>query len=108
MNSADDPIQAPSPSEADCAGDPASLTELIESWIELLSFVRPRSANRVLLTDYFLEKFSAAAQPFFHLLVEINALLCRDELGDKERTIAEHYLKVLSPLAERFGIYEEK
>ncbi|MFN8392448.1 MAG: TGS domain-containing protein [Bdellovibrionota bacterium] len=89
-----------------------SESECFSFWMRTLSFVRPSPSNRDLLSAYFLERFSASAELFYQLLVELDAYL--DNFLDGALTelelkrIAQNYLEVLSPLAERFGIFREK
>ncbi|MBP9838470.1 MAG: bifunctional (p)ppGpp synthetase/guanosine-3',5'-bis(diphosphate) 3'-pyrophosphohydrolase [Proteobacteria bacterium] len=85
---------------------------LLAPWIELLSILRSTPANRTLLSEYLLERFSGNTELYYSLLILIKNALLEDSLTFSKplcmENIADNYLRVLSPLAERFGIFEEK
>ncbi|KKW36694.1 MAG: (P)ppGpp synthetase I, SpoT/RelA [Candidatus Peribacteria bacterium GW2011_GWB1_54_5] len=79
-----------------------------QRWISFLTCVRDTPQNQDLLLQYFLEQFLGAPELFYEFLFTLQKKL---ELGRKKTVkeqLAREYLRVLSPLCERFGMFEEK
>ncbi|MFA6435749.1 MAG: TGS domain-containing protein [Candidatus Gracilibacteria bacterium] len=77
-------------------------------WTDLLSFVREKSKNQILLFDCFFEHFAAHPTLFYEIVVLFRQELTQEKDNEKRQRLSRQYLKVLSPLLERFGFFEEK
>ncbi|MBI5793604.1 bifunctional (p)ppGpp synthetase/guanosine-3',5'-bis(diphosphate) 3'-pyrophosphohydrolase [Candidatus Uhrbacteria bacterium] len=82
--------------------------EQCERWLGMLQFVRPGAANDKLLTQYFFAVFSRQPESLYDFLQFFRTHLSAHASSADVRPLAEKYLKVLSPLCERFGVFEEK
>lgn len=79
-----------------------------QHWNNFLIFVRDTPVNQTLLTEYFLEQFLDAPGIFYEFLLSMQAQLESSRKKDERENLAREYLRVLSPLCERFGVFGEK
>lgn len=82
--------------------------QIFEEWVQFLLKIQLGRKNNALVTLYFFGKFAELPEIFYEFLVYLKKKLLRKKASTESRKIAEHYLNILSPLAERFGIFEEK
>lgn len=83
---------------------PKSLKNQFETWLGFLLRIREVPKNKELLTEYLFGQFSYEPKNFESFLAYIHLLL----KSDKRQQLAKIYLDILSPLCERFGVFNEK
>tara|TARA_Y100000310_G_C20582912_1_gene763891 strand:+ start:80 stop:1123 length:1044 start_codon:yes stop_codon:yes gene_type:complete len=77
-------------------------------WLTFLLFVRNTPQSQEILTQYFLKEFLNEPELFYEFLLFVQKRLQNSKKKDEREQLAEQYLNVLSPLCERFGVFEEK
>ena len=77
-------------------------------WLDVMSFVNVTPRNKEKLTDYFFGKCAGSPEIFFDFLLFLKKALVSGEDEQKTCRIASQYLEIISPLCEKFGMYEEK
>jgi len=81
--------------------------DTFRTWMNILAFVRKTDRNADLLTKYFFRSFLGTPELFYSFLLYLGKEL-RGDGCEHASAIASQYLAVLSPLAERFGIFDQK
>jgi GTP diphosphokinase / guanosine-3',5'-bis(diphosphate) 3'-diphosphatase len=79
-----------------------------QRWLQFLTVANDRDQNRELLGEYFFSHvlLSPGRLALFLRLLKKHVRTLRSEA--ERRSIAAKYLDVLSPVCERFGLFEEK
>lgn len=77
-------------------------------WLGTLQFVKTTPSNCKLLTEYFFGVFSRNPENLYEFLRFFRSRLSDASSSADVKQLAEKYLKILSPLCERFGVFEEK
>lgn len=81
---------------------------LLNHWFEAILFVNSREKNRELIRSYFFDSFAQAPEAFFEFMKFYREKLESEYNPNIKTQIASKYLRVLSPLCERFGLHQEK
>lgn len=76
-------------------------------WLRLLSTSRPSKENDGFLTAYFLREFSGHPEELERFLGVFHRMLSRSG-SDSTIQAATQYLRILSPLCDRFGLFRQK
>lgn len=79
-----------------------------QHWLDALSLVRPDRENHEKMTGYFFGVFAKEPEMFLEFLRYFKKSLQKRSKERMAQLLAEQYLHILSPLAERFGIFSEK
>ncbi len=77
-------------------------------WLRLLCSVRPTYENDELLTTYFLSVFGSHPEDLEQFLASLHDVLRSSKIHEENVTTAVQYLRILSPLCDRFGLFEQK
>jgi GTP pyrophosphokinase/guanosine-3',5'-bis(diphosphate) 3'-pyrophosphohydrolase len=77
-------------------------------WLEFLLTTAPTQKNRELLSDYFFNQFTRSSESLYNFLQFLHAYLRSERSAKLKKHSASQYLSILSPLCERFGLFEEK
>lgn len=86
----------------------AKMKQRFALWFDILSHANQSPRNNELLTEYFFRQFAVDPKNFFAFLVELKNELEQKKNEKHKHPIALQYLSVLSPLCERFGIFDIK
>lgn len=80
----------------------------LKKWFHFLLYVNDKPPNRDLLVSYFLQQFSADPGAFYHFLRFFQRTMEMRFYEKQRLRLAGRYLEILSPLAERFGVFRQK
>lgn|GEM_PF-665834 len=80
----------------------------LKRWCEYLTLAGVHPRNRELLTEFFLEQFAYSPAIFPAFLVLFQRTLTSTKARKARLHLAQQYLDILSPLCERFGLFEKK
>ena len=86
----------------------AHSTDLFKRWISFLSQVNESEKNHEHMVTFFVEKFAQSPGSFYEFLGLLRKSLSSPTRTKQNKILAKHYLSVLSPLCDRFGVFEEK
>jgi len=98
---------SPMPQRISTAEKNAHLRQF-KNWLAFLLFVKDTPQNQIILTQYFLRQFLHTPELFYEFLLFVQKRLQHGRKQAERAQLAQEYLKVLSPLCERFGVFEEK
>lgn len=73
-------------------------------WLSILRFASVTPRNEDVLTEFFMRECAGCPESLEIFLAWLRKYIA----NHNESTVALHYLRVLSPLAERFGLFSEK
>lgn len=76
--------------------------------LQFLARANTDPRNRTLLTEYFFNTFAPSPETLYAFLLFLKQELHAARRTKQTKHIATQYLRTLSPLCERFGIFEEK
>lgn len=79
-----------------------------KKWLTFLRFTNEETENCELLTNYFFNQFGQHPKQFFEFLHALHKYLNRGASLSEKKLLAQKYLIILSPLAERFGFFKLK
>lgn len=84
------------------------MAKVFKNWLNFLLFVKDEAKNSDLITRYFLEEFSKNAVTFYEFLLFLKGELLKQTASSVKHQIGKRYLNVISPLCDKFGLFEEK
>ncbi len=97
------------PLSADSRNDTAERMEKCKKWLAFLLFVNRETKNQDYLFDFFFEEFTKSPKTFYMFLLFLqNEIRSAQRLKHERREMAKMYLRILLPLTERFGFFEER
>lgn len=77
-------------------------------WLEFLENTNTNQRNREILTEYFLRQFTKSPICLYEFLLFLRTQLRWMRDPRRRSHLAAQFLEILSPLAERFGLFEQK
>ncbi len=84
-----------------------SHTQTYSVWIDFLKNTADGEKNQRLLAQYFGQSFLQTPEDIAPFLRVLSSTIAKSTPADRKK-MSERYLTVLSPLCERFGVFEEK
>lgn len=85
-----------------------TLPRRCEQCLQFFARANTDPRNRTLLTEYLFNTFAPSPETLYAFLLFLKQELHATPRTKQTKHIATHYLRTLSPLCERFGIFEEK
>lgn len=79
-----------------------------ELWLKFLTCSNAQQVNTDTLSEYFLRNFGATPQRLYDFLQFLHYHMRYLKKAEDREWLARQYLRILSPLCERFSLFEEK